>query len=62
MPEAFFKRLNPGGRLFAVVGEGAIMSARLVTATAAGIFHTDSLFETRVKALANALEPARFSF
>jgi protein-L-isoaspartate(D-aspartate) O-methyltransferase len=61
-PEAFFKRLNPGGRLFAVVGEGAIMSARLVTATAAGVFRTDSLFETRVKALENALEPARFSF
>lgn len=62
MPEAFFRRLNPGGRLFAVVGEGAIMSARLVTATAAGVFRTDSLFETRVKALENALEPARFSF
>ncbi len=62
MPETFFRRLNPGGRLFAVVGEGAIMSARLVTATAAGVFRTDSLFETRVKALENALEPARFSF
>jgi protein-L-isoaspartate(D-aspartate) O-methyltransferase len=54
--------LNPGGRLFALVGEGAIMSARLVTATAAGVFRTDSLFETRAKALQNALEPERFTF
>jgi protein-L-isoaspartate(D-aspartate) O-methyltransferase len=62
LPEAFLKRLNPGGRLFALVGEGVIMSARLVTATTAGVFRTDSLFETRAKALQNALEPERFTF
>lgn len=62
LPESYLKRLNPGGRLFAVVGEGAIMAARLVTAGGAGVFRTDSLFETRVRALENALAPARFTF
>jgi protein-L-isoaspartate(D-aspartate) O-methyltransferase len=62
LPEAFLKRLNPGGRLFALVGEGVIMSARLVTATTAGVFRADNLFETRAKALQNALQPARFTF
>jgi protein-L-isoaspartate(D-aspartate) O-methyltransferase len=61
-PEAYLKRLNPGGRMFVLVGEGVIMSAHLVTCTTAGAFRTDSLFETRVKALENALEPERFTF
>jgi protein-L-isoaspartate(D-aspartate) O-methyltransferase len=62
LPEAYLKRLNPGGRMFVLVGEGVIMSARLVTCMAAGAFRTDSLFETRVNALVNALEPERFMF
>ncbi|MEW5789474.1 MAG: protein-L-isoaspartate O-methyltransferase [Pseudomonadota bacterium] len=62
LPEAYLHRLNPGGRLFAVIGEGVIMSARLVTCVAAGAFRHDSLFETKVKSLDNALEPERFSF
>ncbi len=62
LPEAYLKRLNPGGRLFAVTGEGVIMSARLVTCLSAGAFRHDSLFETRIKALDNAPEPERFAF
>lgn len=62
LPEAYLKRLNPGGRMFVVTGEGVIMSARLVTCQSAGAFRHDSLFETRVKALDNALEPERFAF
>ena len=62
LPEAYLKRLNPGGRLFAIVGEGPAMSARLVTATAAGVWHTDVLFETVSKTLVNAVEPERFVF
>ena len=62
LPEAYLKRLNPGGRLFAIVGEGAIMSARLVTCLSAGTFRHDSLFETRVQSLHNALVPERFTF
>lgn len=62
LPEAYFKRLSPGGRMFAIVGEGAIMSAHLVTCAGTGAFRFDSLFETKVKSLQNALEPERFAF
>jgi protein-L-isoaspartate(D-aspartate) O-methyltransferase len=62
LPEAYLNRLNPGGRLFAIVGEGPAMSARLVTATTAGVRRTDVLFETVTKSLVNAAEPERFVF
>lgn len=62
LPEAYLKRLNPGGRLFAIVGEGPAMSATLATCTAPGICHNDSIFETVSKSLVNAAEPERFVF
>ncbi len=62
LPRAYQKRLNRGGRLFAIVGEGAAMSARLVTHVAHGAYAEEALFETSVKALRNALEPERFVF
>lgn len=62
LPEAYLKRLNVGGRLFAIVGEGDAMAATLVTCLAPETFRADRLFETRVPALKNALEPERFSF
>lgn len=62
LPEAYLKRLNPGGRLFAVVGEGPAMAATLVTCAAPGACRREVLFETCVKALRNAVEPARFEF
>jgi protein-L-isoaspartate(D-aspartate) O-methyltransferase len=61
LPEAYLKRLNDGGRLFVIVGEGAIMSARRVSRLDAD-FRTDILLETRVKALINAPQPERFVF
>jgi hypothetical protein len=48
--------------MFVLVGEGVIMSARLVTCATAGTFRFDSLFETQSKTLENALEPERFTF
>jgi protein-L-isoaspartate(D-aspartate) O-methyltransferase len=62
LPEAYLSRLNPGGRLFAIVGEGPAMQARLVTKVGQGACNTEVLFETSVKALAHALEPERFVF
>jgi len=62
LPEAYLSRLNPGGRLFAIVGEGPAMQARLVTKVGQGAYNTEVLFETSVKALAHALEPERFVF
>jgi len=54
--------LNPGGRLFAVVGQGAVMQARLVSRTGAGSCVTQTLFETVIDALANAPRPEPFHF
>jgi len=51
-----------GGRLFAIVGETPVMSARLVTCTAAQAYHSVDLFETVVAPLFNAEQPARFRF
>lgn len=62
LPEAFFRRLNPGGRLFAVVGESPVMQAQLVTCLDELARRTDVLFETELKPLVNALEPERFEF
>ena len=62
LPETYLARLKAGGRLFAVVGEGPAMAATLATCTAPGACRREVLFETCVKALANALEPERFAF
>jgi len=62
LPERFFEQLAQGGRLFAVVGELPVMTARLVRLDASrGKVATD-LFETVVAPLENALTPARFEF
>ncbi len=61
-PTDHLKRLNPGGRLFAIVGEGPAMSACLISRIDADAYHQDVLFETSVRALRNAPEPERFTF
>jgi protein-L-isoaspartate(D-aspartate) O-methyltransferase len=62
LPEACLAQLAPGGRLFAVVGEPPVMSARLVTAIGGGSFNTVDLFETVLRPLRNALEREKFVF
>lgn len=62
LPEAFLERLNPGGRLFAVVGESPVMQACLVSKVGHGAHRTDVLFETDLKPLFHALQPERFVF
>jgi len=62
LPRAFYDQLEIGGRLFAVVGVPPVMSARVVTCTAPGAFHSVDLFETVVAPLANAEQPPRFRF
>lgn len=58
----FEAQLRPGGRLFAVVGEGPAMEARLITRDASGGRTQRGLFETRLDPLVNAprLEAFRF--
>jgi protein-L-isoaspartate(D-aspartate) O-methyltransferase len=62
LPRAFLEQLEVGGRLFAIVGEKPVMTARLITCTAPQAYHTVELFETVVPPLVNAEQPARFRF
>jgi protein-L-isoaspartate(D-aspartate) O-methyltransferase len=62
LPDALLKQLNPGGRVFAVVGDPPVMSARLVRWIAPGEMSSETLFETVVDPLKNAAAPARFEF
>lgn len=62
LPQAFLERLKPEGRLFAVVGDPPAMKAMLVRQPVAGSFQRNDLFETVVKPLVNAAQPARFRF
>ncbi len=62
LPDAFVKQLNPGGRVFAVVGERPVMRAQLVRWVAPGALATRTLFETVLDPLKNAATPARFEF
>jgi len=62
LPEEFFRQLKPGGRIFAIVGDAPVMTARLVDWTAPGSRVTTDLFETVVAPLINAAAPARFRF
>lgn len=62
LPQSCLEQLAPGGRLFAVVGDAPVMTARLVHRTAAGAFRTVDLFETILAPLVNAEQPPRFRF
>ncbi|MGH8713533.1 MAG: protein-L-isoaspartate O-methyltransferase family protein [Casimicrobiaceae bacterium] len=62
LPESWLKQLKPGGRLFAVVGDPPVMSARLLRWTGPGAIATEPLFETVIAPLRNAPQRARFVF
>jgi protein-L-isoaspartate(D-aspartate) O-methyltransferase len=62
LPRSVVEQLAPGGRLFAVVGEPPVMSARLVVTTAPGAWRSTDLFETVILPLANAERAPRFRF
>ena len=54
--------LAPGGRMFAVVGEGPVMNAMLVTRSAEGEIWREKLFETVLPPLDGAPQPSHFVF
>ena len=62
IPEAFKKKLNVGGRLFAVVGKEPAMEAMLVTRNTENDWQTQSLFETSLPYLLHVVPAAKFSF
>ena len=57
----FERALVVGGRLFAVIGTGPVMEARLVTRTGEDTWLSESLFETRIDPLIQPDVPSRFS-
>ena len=60
--ERFERMLTVGGRMFVVVGEAPVMEARLVRRTAEDAVATESLFETVIDPLVNAVRPPTFTF
>lgn len=62
LPDALVGRLNPGGRLAAIIGVAPVMSAELVTVTAEGHVVRTRLFETYATPLAGFPAPDRFRF
>ncbi len=60
--ERFQRALAVGGRLFAVVGEGPAMSARLVRRTSPTTWMSQDLFETWIEPLLHATRSPRFVF
>lgn len=62
LPPGFQNSLQPGGRLFVVVGEPPIMEARLVTCISRGVYNSMAVFETCIPPLRNAVQPERFVF
>jgi len=62
LPQSWLAQLAPGGRLFAVVGDAPVMTARIVHCSGPGAFRLVDLFETSLAPLLNAEQPARFRF
>ncbi|MGH8744403.1 MAG: protein-L-isoaspartate O-methyltransferase family protein [Burkholderiales bacterium] len=62
LPEAWRQNLNPGGRMFAIVGDPPVMAARLIGCVAPGEYNSVDLFETCITPLINAQQPERFVF
>ena len=62
LASAWLKQLKPDGRLFAVVGDAPVMKARLARWSAPGAIVHEDLFETVLRPLQNAPQPARFVF
>jgi protein-L-isoaspartate(D-aspartate) O-methyltransferase len=60
MAERFINLLNPGGRLFVVVGRPPVMQAILVRKHADGSWAENSLFETMLTPMINADRPEPF--
>jgi protein-L-isoaspartate(D-aspartate) O-methyltransferase len=58
----FHESLNPGGRLFVVVGKPPIMEALLITRVGPRQWARESLFETSIPPLIHATEPPAFDF
>ncbi len=61
-PEQLLAELNPGGRLFAVIGTQPVMQATLFTCIKEGEYRSTVLFDTVIDRLLGFTEPTQFSF
>lgn len=62
LPDALVNRLNPGGRLLAIVGVEPIMAAELITLSDTRQVSRTRLFETMARPLAGFPRQDRFKF
>ncbi|CAN5370486.1 protein-L-isoaspartate O-methyltransferase [soil metagenome] len=62
VPPAILADVAIGGRIFCVTGTGIVMSGQLITRTDELGFDRETLFETWVKPLRDAVRPSKFSF
>jgi len=62
VPQGLLEKLNPGGRLFAVIGERPAMSATLIKCSKDKSLTEEILFETSLPRLQSAAEEDIFSF
>ncbi len=61
LPEDFQHALNKDGRLFVITGESPVMQAQLVTRLSSQEWHSETLFETDLPPLQNAVKPQIFA-
>ena len=62
IPDELRGQLADGGRLLAIVGDAPVMTARLVTQIAPGVYNETGLFETCIAPLREVQQPERFVF
>ena len=62
LPDEFIAQLKPGGRVLAFIGLAPAMEARLTRLIEPGVIDSEVIFETDVRALKNASQPAQFAF
>jgi protein-L-isoaspartate(D-aspartate) O-methyltransferase len=62
LPEGLLEKLNPGGRMFAVIGEAPAMAATLITRNINGLVSSEQLFETSLPRVIAAEEKDIFNF
>jgi protein-L-isoaspartate(D-aspartate) O-methyltransferase len=62
LPASLLDQLKPGGRMFAIVGDAPVMSARMISKNSSSTIHQDEMFETCAAPLDNAQQPVRFQF
>jgi len=62
LPESYQRGLTVGGRMVVIVGTAPAMDVRLITRVAEDQWTSESLFETVLPALTNAVQPPAFVF